>query len=306
MRMAPTSVGTTRTDSTSDAAMTGHAPWATIPKPFRWRIVVPLVAGLLPHADTAQVQAVWGVIDAVALTAAAWFLHRFLRERGASAASALLGAVLFFASWVILRYAGGVLIDAASYAVLAAAAYASAARRTALLAVVMTVGMFVKETTALALVLIVLLDHPWAVRARQLAVGLPGVLGYVVFRLLTPTDQGYAYSVGRIVEAVRTLGSAHGLVLAVAQGVLTFGPLWLLAAIGWRARALLPRRTAWLVPLVLVVPYLIGSNLARVWFLAFPVVIPFAVVGVDALLSRANGHEPAPVSATSATESSSR
>jgi hypothetical protein len=44
-------------------------------------------------------------------------------------------------------------------------------------------------------------------------------------------------------------------------------------------------RLAWLVPAVLLVPFLIGSNIGRIWFYAFPALIPLAVTGIRRLLN---------------------
>lgn len=279
-------------DSLQYAAMTAHAPWATIAKPFRWRVLEPLLAGLGPHSDPGRIQVVWGVLDALCLTLAAWFEFLVLRRGGRSTATAVLVAMLFFSSWVVLRYAGMVLVDAASYLFLAAGVYAAVARRPVLLFAVVSVGMFVKETTVLVVLLVVLLGTPRAQRLRQLALCVPGVAGYVALRLATPTDLGYTYGVSRVLEAFGTLGTARGALLAAAEFALTFGPLWILAVVGWArapaAERILPRRTAWIVLLVLLVPYLIGSNLGRVWFLAFPVVLAFAADGIDDLFRRAH------------------
>ncbi len=269
-------------DSLPYASMTSGVPLQDVPKPFRYRVVVPFLARLLPHADVHHIQLAWGLLDVVALTLAGWAVFLFLRHRGFATLPALLGGSLFYVSWVVVRYSGTVLVDAASYAALAVAAYAVVSRRTVLLLVSVTVGMAVRETTALVVVLILLIGGPRPVVVRQLAACIPGLAGYAALRLAMPTDLGYSYSLGRIVEAFGSLGTMHGLAGAVVQFMLTFGPLWVLAVIGWcAADPPLPRRTAWLVPIVLVVPYLVGSNLDRVWFLAFPVVLAFSVAGIE-------------------------
>lgn len=269
-------------DSLPYASMTSGVPLQDVPKPFRYRVVVPFLARLLPHADVHHIQLGWGLLDVVALTLAGWAVFLFLRHRGFATLPALLGGSLFYVSWVVVRYSGTVLVDAASYAALAVAAYAVVSRRTVLLLVSVTVGMAVRETTALVVVLILLIGGPRPVVVRQLAACVPGLAGYAALRLAMPTDLGYSYSLGRIVEAFGSLGTMHGLAGAVVQFMLTFGPLWVLAVIGWcAADPPLPRRPAWLVPIVLVVPYLVGSNLDRVWFLAFPVVLAFSVAGIE-------------------------
>jgi hypothetical protein len=69
--------------------------------------------------------------------------------------------------------------------------------------------------------------------------------------------------------------------------VFVYGFLWILAAQGLQiARrnnhreilALLP-----MLPIVLCTPFLIGSDLGRIWFLSFPVLIPFSLLGIEHL-----------------------
>lgn len=285
-----TATGGTTGDSAIYASMARGTALDEIPKPYRYRIIVPFLARLLPHASDTQVQVAYGLINIVALTLTGWFLFLLLRDRRFGVLPSLLGASLFYFSWVVMRFSGAVLVDAAGYAALALAVYAAAAKRDALLFLAFTVGMFVKETTALAVLVVLLLGNPRSVTLRQLALCAPGIVAYLILRLfLLPTDTGYNYTAGRAFDAVLALLTPSGVASAAMQLALTFGPLWVLAYVGWR-RGLtdtLPRRLAAVVPVCLVVPFIIGSNTGRIWFLAFPVVILFATAGIQALAANA-------------------
>ena len=74
------------------------------------------------------------------------------------------------------------------------------------------------------------------------------------------------------------------------RGGLTFGALWLLALYGWWGVRREPThplaRWALLVPLILVTPFLLALNVGRIWFYAFPIVIPLSLIGIRALWAR--------------------
>lgn len=284
-------------DSAAYAQMALTGDLEGVQKPFRYRVVVPFLAHAWLHLgqrpDAGDVQATFAVLNLLGLTLAAWAVCNFLRRFGFTAQEGFTGGMLFLATWPVLRFGGVVLTDAWSHAVLAGAAYAIVARRHGLLLVVATVGMFVRETTVIAVLLVFVAAAPRATRLRQLACFVPGVLGYALFRfVLAPTSDGYAYNLDRIERQLVDVSSASGLPGTLRELALTFGATGLLLVVGLvhnrRVKAL-PRRLYWLIPVAFVIPFLIASNLARVWFLAFPAAIPLALLGLRAVL----GDEPA-------------
>ncbi|WP_116452341.1 hypothetical protein [Blastococcus litoris] len=285
-------------DSAAYARMALTGDLDGIEKPFRYRVVVPFLAHVWLHLgerpEAGDVQATFAVLNMIGLALAAWAMCNFLRRFGFSAQEGFTGALLFLATWPVLRFGGVVLTDAWSHAVLAGAAYAIVARKHRLLLVVATVGMFVRETTVIAVLLVLVVAAPRATRLRQLACFVPGVLGYLLFRfVLAPTTDGYAYNLDRMERQLVDVSSASGLPSTLRELALTFGATGLLLVVGLvrnRRLGALPRNLYWLIPVAFVIPFLIASNLARVWFLAFPAAIPLALLGLRAVL----GEERAP------------
>lgn len=293
-------------DSAVYARMAVTGEIGDVPKPYRYRVVVPFVAHFwlrLRGADLAGpeaenlVQATFAVLSLVGLAVAAWAVCNYLRAFGFSAQEGLIGALLFLLTWPVLRFGGAVLTDSWSHAALAGAAYAIVARRHWLLLTAVTVGMFVRETTVFAVLLVLVVPAPRSARLRQLACFVPGMAGYLLFRfVLSPTSVGYGYTVDRIQRHLAGLTSPSGFTGAVRELVLTFGAMGLLllvGVVGNRTARALPPRLVWLIPVALVIPFVIASNLARVWFLAFPAVIPLAVLGLRTVLSSAGFADPA-------------
>ncbi|TKJ20634.1 hypothetical protein [Blastococcus sp. CCUG 61487] len=280
-------------DSAAYARMALTGELDDVPKPFRYRVVVPFLAHLwmrlADRQDLYELYVAFAVLNLVGLALAAWAVHHLLLRWGFTAREGFTGGLLFLASWPVLRFGGAVLVDAWSHAALAGAAYAVVARRYRLLLVVATLGMFVRETTVFAALLVLVVPAPWSVRLRQLACFVPGVVGYALFRfVLAPTEVGYSYNVDRFTRQVTDVLGWSGLPYTLRELALTFGAAGLLFVVGVihnrRVRAL-PGSLFWLVPVALVIPFLIASNLARIWFLAFPAVIPLAVLGLRALLA---------------------
>ena len=67
---------------------------------------------------------------------------------------------------------------------------------------------------------------------------------------------------------------------------LSFGALWIPALVGWRLATPGSPLHRWrpLIPIVLLTPLLLVTDLQRVWFLAFPFVLPLALLGIRSWL----------------------
>jgi hypothetical protein len=151
-------------------------------------------------------------------------------------------------------------------------------------------GMLAKETTSLLVPVVLLLPGPAREKLLKLAALAPGLLAYAVFRFVLapggfefPSDP--ATSIENLVWRLRQ-GPYFAWILF--DGASAFSALWPFALIGlWSLRAR-PRdplvRLAWLVPAILLTPFLINSEIGRIWFYAFPVVIPLALIGLRRML----------------------
>ena len=281
-------------------------PLANIARPFRYRVFTPFAARVVPvppHAllryfelDGDKLVALrFGLVNFAGLAVAGALLAAFCETLGFATAESLLAALLFYTAFPVVNYGGTAMVDAWGYAFLMLGLVAI--RRDALLPLAFAglAGMLAKETTVLLVPAALLLQ---GIRGRviaRLAALAPGLVLYAVFRrVLFPGGYGFPGDPRTSIENL-VYRLAHGPYLAwiAWDGGTAFLALWPLAIVGWlgarRAGAEPLARLAWLVPPLLVTPFLIGSNIGRIWFYAFPVVIPWAVLGLRRLAWPARG-----------------
>lgn len=277
-------------------------PLLQVARPWRYRVFTPLLARLVPlpprpllryfdvDADK-LVKYHFGMANLLGLALTGLLMVGFCEALGFTTLEGLLAALLFYTSFTVVNFAGTPMVDAWAHAFLLLGLVAALRGSLAWLLVASLVGMMAKETTLLLVPAVLLLGGPRrAVTAKLLAL-LPGVIVYAVFRFVLfpggygqPGDPGTAWST--LVERMQR-GPYWASILF--DGGVAFGLLWPLAAVGaWSLRGpgrqpLL--RLTWLVPGILLVPFLIGSNVGRIWFYAFPALIPLSVAGVRRLLS---------------------
>ena len=152
------------------------------------------------------------------------------------------------------------------------------------LGVVFLLGLSCKETILLVLPAAALLVSSRDQRVRQAAALLPPALAYILWRSVLWPPPEPLFSVASTQEWL------HGLFVTgerfygnTARAVLAFHLFWIPATMAWwrRRRETGPLiRWAWLVPPILAAPFLLALVPGRVWFFAFPFVIPLAVAGL--------------------------
>jgi xanthosine utilization system XapX-like protein len=252
----------------------GHS--RLVPQPFHYRIVVPGVVRLLPslsHDPVRAAQLGFAAADLVALTVAGVALHLLLRTWRATPMLALVGVLGFYLSHTVLRFGTVPLIESSAYAVVILVMLAAERRLHVALVVLVLVGMFVKETTAIALLYPLVMSGALSQRLRLAACALPGVLAYVAYRVVEPVSSGYTYGVTDWAHNLSSLLSVHS-ASTWRTIILAFGPWWILMAIGlYRRTGLVPNRYAWLVLACAVAPLVLTTDYERVLFLGFPVVL---------------------------------
>lgn len=133
-----------------------------IPKPFRYRFLIPYLARIIPappHFLTQgfQIDSIkvikfkFGVINAIGLAMAAWFLFLFCSRLGFNNYLSIIGSFLFLTSFYILNYAGLPYADAFAYFFLISCLYAIYINNNVMLLFLFSVGIFAKETIILYL-----------------------------------------------------------------------------------------------------------------------------------------------------------
>jgi hypothetical protein len=280
-------------------AMYEGVPLDEVQAPYRYRVVVPWAARAVPvppdvlfsRPDPTGERPTlfrFAALNLVGLAAAAWFLFLMMLRLGFSAPESVIGGALFLCCLQPLTIGTLPLVDAWSYALLAGCLFALVRGRLSLLFALFSVGLFTKETILLVPVAALLLPASRRDRMRQLAAFAPALVAYLLFRLVWfPADGLYSVaSSRRFFFDVFVSGEQLPL---LSRGLRSFGLLWPLAFYGWvalrdeRDHAL--KRWSPLVPLILLLPFLLALNVGRVWFFAFPVVLPLAVAGLSSLWS---------------------
>ncbi len=268
-----------------------------VPKPFRYRVFTPWAARLVPpvpqpllrYFDVSPEKLVkyrFGIVNLLGLALTGLLLVAFCEGLGFALRDGLVAALLFFTSFPVINFGGTPMVDAWAYAFLMMGLVAALNERRAWLCVACLVGVMAKETTLLLVPAALLLPGAPRLKAGRLLALLPGAIAYAVFRFaLFPTRTGWSYDPATLATNLAdsvTPGPYHWWNLF--DGGTAFGLLWPLALLGaWelRRRPHEPlARLAWLVPGLLALPFLIGSNIGRIWFYAFPVVLPLAVSGL--------------------------
>jgi hypothetical protein len=276
-----------------------------IPKPFRYRVLVPYLARLVPappasltggfEMDEIKVTKFkFGIVNAFGLALTAWVLFFFCCRLGFDRSLSLIGGLLFLTSFYIINYAGLPYVDAFAYFFLIVCLYAMLADHKKMLGIFFIVGIFAKETVVLAMIYPFFRYKNWRCKWQQLAACLPGLSAYLLLRyVVLPTSKGFNYNSDRFYQVLKFYSSGlSSWIFAVINLIFVFGFLWILAAQGLQIAgrrnqreilALLP-----ILPVVLLTPFLIGSDLGRIWFLSFPVLIPLSLSGIQHLFHSDN------------------
>ena len=224
----------------------------------------------------------FALVNSAFLVGTAWLIWFYLKKLGFSEAAALLGMLLFLTSLSVVYSSTIPMVEASSYFFLALCAVAIAYRNRPLFAVAFLVGLFAKESVALILPLALL-----AVSERRLSwigAALPGMVVYLGWRAwgvqsgsgdLGHLDPEHLKSALNSIPAYLRFSKFMDLFAS-------FGLLWVpafYAMLTGRLTRELQRQYLWIAMLFLVA-LLVGTGFGRTVFLAFPVVIPGALIGI--------------------------
>jgi hypothetical protein len=307
-----TALGGAKGDAAQYVRMFQGVSLREIPKPFRYRILTPYLARCVPFLPQSMtrvydvssdkiVKFKFAVVNVLGLGVAGLFTSLLCQTIGFTALESLVGALLFVTGFTAVNFGGAPMVDALSFLFLGAAVVCVLRNWAAGLVVSVLVGMFARESTAYVLVPILTQKAPASTRVRNVLLCLPGIVAYLVFReVLLPTRMGWNYGGADMLDNLRLVFTSPGrLGWILTDGGLAFGLLWILALWGgWT----LARRRAWdhplfrlsfLIPFAVVVPNLIWANIGRLFYLAFPAVIPLALLSIRRVFGEAElpGHD---------------
>lgn len=280
-----------------------RAPLDQIERPFRWRVLTPWAASLLPDLPDAffryyqndpskSLRFKFMVVNGAGTVATACLLLALLGAWGFSLRESALGALLYLFSFQSLANGYTVFVDGWTHAAIVACLLAARRRRHWVLGLIFAVGLFNKESVVFALPWVWLAEKKDARLGLVLAM-LPGALAYAAFRFSHGGGPGPVLDRATYAAELAQFMQPAYLAYVAMEFALNFYLLGPLAVLGWETvRREQPHlaRMAWILPLLFVLPWAVYSEFARVWFLSFPILIPAAVLG----LRRVFGWSPGP------------
>ncbi len=289
------SIESPRFDATRYLAMAAGQPFSETPAPFRYRPWTPWLAGLLPDPpdswldpdrplESQRAHIRFALVNGAGLALAAMGLFLLTRRELHSHRAGLAAGTIFLFSYYPLTVATLPMVEAWSYAFLVWALLLLLERKYLALAAVFLLGLTCKETILLVLPAAALLVSDRRERRRQAVALLPPTLLYVFSRGVVWPAPEPLYSLASTQGWLRDMfGGGRRAPANFAGALLAFHLLWIPAALAlWRRRdePLALVRWARLIPVILVVPFVLALVVGRVWFFAFPFVIPLAVAGL--------------------------
>lgn len=197
---------------------------------------------------------------------------------------AILGSVIFLTSRTNVLEAGAPLVDPAAFFFLLLGVWSILRIRPLSLFVAMLIGVFAKETTLLLWPFLWLADHLTTSRKLLFSIILvPGTMAFLIFRFVLNPDPGGSFfsieNASHYVDQLRAMATPNGSIDLISS----FGLIWFPAcfSVFRLSYPSILRRWLWVVPLLVFMIVFLEGNFGRILFLAFPVIIPLALVGLE-------------------------
>jgi len=238
----------------------------------------------------------FAVVNSAFLMGAALLMWLYSRRTGFSVLESYLVMLLFLTSLTVVYQGAIPLVDPSSFFFISFGALAIAARRLWLMAAVLAVGLFAKESVVVIVPLaLVTVDRR---RLWLAGVAILALVPYLVWRLLFGADESAGLGhldpdhIRRAIEIIPNYFRFN----VVAEVVAAFGLLWVLALyalVTGRLSGEMRRQYLWVIAVVGMGVFL-ATGLGRTLFLTFPVIIPSAVVGVRSLVGRTDPSQAGP------------
>lgn len=255
--------------------------------PYRYRVLVPWLAGVLADATGIATPVAFVVLNVLSIVAAALLFCRYLMTQfELEPTLSFLGGCLFVSMVSNTRTVALPMVDPPSM-LFCMLSFMAATRRWTVVFVVATIcGVLTKEV--LVAFGILWLVHRCEDQPRptvlDVGVALVPVAAFALVRMAlggAPLEVNYGYDPlqGDLPEYWQRLTTPRGLVSLSVKAFLSFGFVWLGLVNVRRFRWL--RRQALLVPVVLLAAFVLSGQIARVIGVLFPIVIPAFLLWVD-------------------------
>lgn len=268
-------------------------------KPFRYRVLMPSTVYILNRylnignflsryyedVDKKMIQLNFGIVNMICLTLAGFLLFYYCLYLGFNRWEGLVGAFLFFTSFFVITYYAVPLVDSMAAFFIIACFYALLKNSMFGLMLAFLFGVFAKETTFIAIPLIMLEERK--IFSRKLLYCLPGIVLYSIFVNVSGYSGGWTIS-HTLLNQGTFLGSIYTFINSlnfyyIIDFIQTFMFLWVLFFFAlFRCRQpVFIRRSLWLLLLpLLMAPIAATPSVGRVSFFLFPIVIPCVLLAL--------------------------
>jgi hypothetical protein len=250
------------------------------------------------RADNPDWQAIlkFAFVNTLALAATGLVLYLFQLHLGLNIWLSLLGTMSFFLLRPIVQGTTVPMVDALHFLTWILTIYAITSVNWWLLIVSFVLGLLAKETIMLATVFVILANHPVRQKAVQFLIIIAVSVAYILLRstLFPGAKDTYNFNLNVInlwVDNLRAVLSIRGLFDLFTS----FSFLWLLFVYAYAKGIVLSKiKYLWLsVPILLAAIVALSGNLGRTMVMAFPVVIPAAMMAIGHLLPLASSDSEA-------------
>jgi hypothetical protein len=271
-----------------------------IPPYFRFRVLTPLLARLVPDFGVGGVFGLeanegiamrFGAVNILALGCTGLLLDWYLKLLSFDPRSSFIGVLMFYLTFGILNFAGLPYPDAVGYLLIIAGTIALLKEKFLIYSACLLIGLFNKNTI---LFLPLFGFFQFFGRRREListlVYAVPAIVAFFIFKVRHVSgDMNEAvnvpYFLANYGQGIRSDFARKSIL-----GLFSISTLIPFVVLGWSKTSVLSAmlsigRLKVLLVLILATPILLGiGSWERHWMLAFPVFIPIALVGIDRLL----------------------
>lgn len=252
--------------------------------PFCYRILTPFIAYCLPLDTFAS----FFCLNMVFFSLTAVIFYFFLKKLHFNRTYSFLGELLFVVGSITNIYLihNYIMVDHLNQLLFLIGCYIllnnskKSKDKDISLLLILILGILNKETILLLIpIYFAVIDDKLVNRFyRTLLISCPAILIYFCLRLL-PCTETY--------EGIWLLFHLENLPSTLYNIFLAFGPFWILAFFNFQNKNTFLRRSYWVIP-VFIAQIIFASNIYRLIFLAFPIIIPLGLIELKRYNKRIN------------------
>ena len=244
--------------------------------PFCFRILTPLIAYFIPFDSGNS----FFYTNFVIFILTAMLFYYFLKRLNFNKKYSILGEIIFTAGSITSIYLihNFIMVDQLNQLLFLLGCYFLISKKTfksyytdIFFMLILAVGVLNKETILFLIpIYFILKSGPiYKKISMSILISCPAILIFTILRLFIPYSGTY--------EELWFLFHIENLQSTLYNIFLTFGPLWFMAFFNFDCKNKFLRYSYWILPLF-IFQIILASNIFRLIFLSFPIVIPLALL----------------------------